>query len=575
MDYYPEHYRQPSNLSGTYLVRSPDLAVINDIPVINNNRALHGDSVYYQIDQEGRATVIDIKTRREHKIPGVLLLTKTKIIKYTKKGIPILEFVPVDWRYPHFYVASSIKKKITSNHYILIRFKEWTIKQKNPHGICLDYIGSVSDMETEITVALLKNGLYFRTHKSDDRFKALIKTYYEEDNRIKFDNDNELVFSIDPQGCTDIDDAVHIKPLSGDQYQIGVHIADVDSAFPFGNFYESEIAKRMMSIYSKTRHYPMLPERFSSNVCSLVPQKVRKTISCLFTLLGDGNIVDKKFCLGEIKSHAALSYDKANDIIRSKSQSQLAHQLRLLCTVMGVDDSHVLIERLMILTNSFAAEFIEGMFIRVQESSGISPPQELSGYVRENRAEYAVKPEKTGHDLLKLEYYTHFTSPIRRYADLIVHRLVKDRLLGQEYQYSLLELESLAMMINSYGQNIKKFYRDQSLLNIYQMINANGGSLVTSGYFVDYRHNYVHIYIPELENGTEFKYQLCSQKILDAGIVTVGFDESVLTMVSKSNQESIRKYEKLEEVFLITDNNALRFQSKIKIRIPKLSWLIL
>jgi len=149
--------------------------------------------------------------------------------------------------------------------------------------------------------------------------------------------------------------------------------------------------------------------------------------------------------------------------------------------------SHGLVEDCMLLANKEAAKRYDRGIFRIheppsqsklqtlyQELSAIGMNIEIKGTVKETieaiqkqaremgiesdvdtliirsqmQARYA--PLNSGHFGLGFEEYTHFTSPIRRYSDLIVHRLLKAIKKGdtKEGSYVLRNIETLAMMIS-------------------------------------------------------------------------------------------------------------------------------
>ena len=77
------------------------------------------------------------------------------------------------------------------------------------------------------------------------------------------------VCSIDPPGCTDIDDALHVRPLENGNYECGVHIADVSHFIRPGSLCDQEAAKRGTTVYLTNRRIDMVPPVLSGNLCSL------------------------------------------------------------------------------------------------------------------------------------------------------------------------------------------------------------------------------------------------------------------------------------------------------------------
>ena len=77
-----------------------------------------------------------------------------------------------------------------------------------------------------------------------------------------------------------------------------------------------------------------------------------------------------------------------------------------------------------------------------------------------SKAEYS--PENIGHYGLAFDYYTHFTSPIRRYSDVLVHRILESVLQGKGQKYKKPQLEKQTKHISRQERKAQKAERDSN-----------------------------------------------------------------------------------------------------------------
>jgi protein SSD1 len=105
----------------------------------------------------------------------------------------------------------------------------------------------------------------------------------------------ERVFSVDPEGAKDLDDALSAKLNEDGTYDIGVHIADVSYFVKPNNALDRDARKRATSVYLIQRSVPMLPPSLSEQLCSLVPGHDRLAFSAVFTMNKEARVVKKWF----------------------------------------------------------------------------------------------------------------------------------------------------------------------------------------------------------------------------------------------------------------------------------------
>jgi ribonuclease R len=320
-----------------------------------------------------------------------------------------------------------------------------------------------------------------------------------------------FAFTIDPDEAKDFDDALSLKAENG-AIRVWVHIADVSAYVPAGSALDRDAAERALSVYVPGRVEPMLPERLSADLCSLVPDQDRRTVTVEIPFDADLHPGEPTFYRSLIRSRERLTYGRAETILagRAPASAELDEALRLAEQVAeelrrkryrrgalrvekgepafrfdgrgGVEraslesepHAHMLVEEHMILANEAVAELLAGRrreaLYRVHErpdpqsvelllskladlevpapalpdhltpaeaaklaartSTSVLRYSSQSGRGREAFSALVLRalkqarydPSNLGHSGLASRAYCHFTSPIRRYPDLVCHR---------------------------------------------------------------------------------------------------------------------------------------------------------
>ncbi len=290
-------------------------------------------------------------------------------------------------------------------------------------------------------------------------------------------------YTIDPEGSLDRDDAIGIDILNK---RIFIHIADPSSYVSKDSFFDKELSNRVQSIYlDKVFH--MFPEPFSTKIISLTEGNKNRAFTLELSYNDSYEIVSHRFYKSYIQVKN-LTYEEAERIILDKSNQDLVELYKFGLNHSKIDsklyDSHKMVEIYMILCNKFASLEMKDVISIVRYNN--TPKIDLTNvdksidsnlidmYVISNNeaASYEINTEYTGHTLLNLDYYTHFSSPLRRYIDLVLHRILYQKISSNENTpngvnlYTESELKDICKNVNNITKNYKMAYNIDKLNKI-------------------------------------------------------------------------------------------------------------
>ena len=436
----------------------------------NEMRAvLHKDRLRVRVvrhDRRGRpeGKVVEIIERPPQPIIGRLL---------HESGIWIV--APEDKRYGQdVMIPKSAIGPGKPGQVVVVQLTEPPALFGQPVGRVTEVLGEVDDPGMEIEIAVRKYGVpHVFSDAAMAQAKGLPDKVLPQDHARRIDLTDVPLVTIDGEDARDFDDAVYCEPAKvgrGKGWRLLVAIADVSAYVETGSPIDIDAYERATSVYFPRRVIPMLPEKLSNGLCSLNPDVERLCMVCDMLVTAKGDVHAYQFYPAVMFSHARFTYtevaailgntrgpeaarrkDRVNDLLNlhdvyrallASRQVRGAVDFETTETQIVCDDNgriekivprtrneaHKLIEEAMLAANVCSADFIaQG------KHPGLSRVHEAP---TEERTD--VLPVNGGHFGLAYEAYTHFTSPIRRYPDLLVHRVIKAILNKQKYTLPLL-----------------------------------------------------------------------------------------------------------------------------------------
>lgn len=503
-------------------------------------RLFSGDS--FTFDTINGHKIVSSMVRSCAAIPAVLILSGNKTYgRHPNNNKLLYKCVPDDISLPAFLVPYEIKNmgfsKVFVNQYVTIQFTNWD--SKHPVGVLSSAIGPVSEPENFYEYQLFCKGLNISLTKlSKSLNSSLLKMAVNKETFTKdllsnkdksslIDDRTEWqVFTIDPDGSLDFDDAFSIKICDNGNSLVSVYIAHAPLCLDRLNLW-SDLTKRTSTIYLPDKKRPMLPPLLSDCLCSLQSGAPRFAFTLDLEIDPTGEIVSKTFCNTVIKVFKNFVYEERSLIRHPLYKSLLDVVLQMVTKhpyIKHIGDSHDVVCYLMILMNHLAAqEMLKNQVGIFRATNNVLPsndlllsndlPTDVLQFINIWRTTSGIyininqdSASKTTHSILGLDAYIHITSPIRRLVD-ILNMIKFQELIGFKLSDSALEFYNHWIKDMDYiNTSMKMTRRVQNDCNLLHMCHADPDILdkTFDSYCFDekvyqndlYKYN---VYLPELK----------------------------------------------------------------------------
>ncbi len=320
--------------------------------------------------------------------------------------------------------------------------------------------------------------------KDSDISEFDIKPFLKKNLDITLD---KPFYTIDSIHTKDIDDAIYIEK-DGKDFILYVAIADVSAYIEKDSALDQRAFSMASSYYLPQKTVHMVNRELSEGLCSLNGGIPKRTMVCSMRITEDGEVIDSHFSEEVIMSSARLTYNDVDGLLKKEeatestfyaSREDIVESLNILeqfsqtqgkghrshewlfdfpeyklgengkIDHLYLEGEEALSQRMvasaMLAANTATAKFLEESYPNLGLFRNQVAP--LDGE-KPTTATYSENNE--GHWGLGVDFYTHFTSPIRRYCDLIVHRLLKGVLhQKKDNEYTDEKLQIIAKQINT------------------------------------------------------------------------------------------------------------------------------